>query len=253
MLTTCCSPARRPSKRSTLLTSAAAAAVAGLLMAASPASAAPIYYVADLTPLNNSGVTGTVNLTLDGNMLTVTEHATGLEASMPHPQHIHGQLGAAAPNTALPTAASDADHDGFIELAEGRTTYGPILVDLSSPPGGAVADFPTAPGGVIDFTQTYDLTSPTTFDAGFTANDLLPLTNREIVIHGLTVAAGIGAGTPGEGERDRRLSRDAAGGRRAHPLGRHARACLRRHRSDGLARRLGDARPAEAPRVAASD
>lgn len=181
-----------------LVAGATAAVIVGIVIAPRPASAAPIYYVANLTPLNNSDVYATFSLALDGNMLTVTEHATGLEANMPHPQHIHGQVGAAAPSTALATAASDTDHDGFVELAEGQVSYGPILVDLSSPPGGAVADFPTAPGGVIDFSQTYDLTSPTTFDMGFTASDLLPLTNREIVIHGMTVAAGIGAGTMGE-------------------------------------------------------
>lgn len=198
MLTNYCAKNWKQSRRSVLLTGAIAMVIAGFVMSARPASAAPIYYVANLTPLNNSGVYATINLALDGNMLTVTEHATGLEANMPHPQHIHGQVGAAAPSTALATAASDTDHDGFVELAEGQVSYGPILVDLSSPPGGAVADFPTAPGGVIDFSQTYDLTNPTTFDASFTASDLFPLTDREIVIHGMTVAAGIGAGTMGE-------------------------------------------------------
>jgi hypothetical protein len=198
MLTRMCSIDRRRSKRTAMLAGLAVAAVAGLLLGAKPASATPLYYVANLTPLNNSGVYATINLTLDGNLLTVTEHATGLQPNVPHPQHIHGLLGAAAPMTALPTAASDTDRDGFIELAEGQVSYGPILLDLSSPPGGALADFPTAPGGVIDFSETYNLTDSTIFDAGFSGADLLPLTNREIVIHGMTVAAGIGAGTPGE-------------------------------------------------------
>lgn len=198
MLTDTCFKAQQRSKRSVLLTGATGAAFAGLLMVAQPASAAPMYYVANLTPLNNSGVFATFNLAVDGNILTVTEHATGLQPNMPHPQHIHGQLGAAAPMTALATPASDTDGDGFVELAEGQVSYGPILVDLSSPPGGAVANFPTAPGGVIDFSQTYNLSDPTIFDAGTSATDLFPLTNREIVIHGMSVAAGIGAGTPGE-------------------------------------------------------
>ena len=176
---------------------AGAGALASLFIAAQ-ASAAPTYYTADLTPLNNSGVYANFQLALDGNTLTVTEHATGLEANQVHAQHIHGLLGADAPNTALATPALDTDHDGYIELAEGQAAYGPILLDLSSPPGGAVSAFPTAPGGVIDFTQTYDLTQGGIFDAGITAADLFPLTNREIVIHGLTVPVGAGAGTPGE-------------------------------------------------------
>ena len=117
---------------------------------------------------------------------------------MPHPQHIHGLLGADAPNTMLATPADDTDHDGYIELAEGQKSYGPILLSLTSPPGGALSDFPTAPGGVIDFKQTYDLADSSIFPAGFTASDLFPLTDREIVIHGLTVPQGAGAGTPGE-------------------------------------------------------
>lgn len=179
-------------------TSLAGAGLLALLLAPGNAWAAPIYYTADLTPLNNSGVFAHFELVLDGNMLTVTERATGLEPNMPHPQHIHGQLGANAPNTRLATPANDTDRDGFVELAEGQTTYGPILLDLTSPPGGAVANFPTAPGGVINFKQTYDLSDSSIFPAGINASDLFPLTLREIVIHGMTVPAGVGAGTPGE-------------------------------------------------------
>lgn len=167
------------------------------------ANATPMSFVADLTPLNNSGVFAHFDLTLDGNMLTVSEHATGLEPNEPHPQHIHGQLGANAPNTMLASPADDAianggDGDGFIELAEGQRSYGPILLPLTSPPGGALSDFPTAPNGTIDFMQTYNLADPTIFPMGISASDLFPLTDREIVIHGMTVPPGPGAGTPGE-------------------------------------------------------
>jgi hypothetical protein len=180
------------------LTSIPAASLLALLLAGGSASAAPMLFTADLTPLNNSGVFAHFSLLLNGNMLTVTEHATRLEPNMPHPQHIHGLLGADAPNTMLATPADDTDHDGFIELAEGQNSYGPILLSLTSPPGGAIADFPTAPGGVINFTQTYNLADSGIFPAGITASDLFPLTDREIVIHGITVPAGAGAGTPGE-------------------------------------------------------
>jgi hypothetical protein len=180
------------------LTSIPAASLLVLLLAGGNASATPMLFTADLTPLNNSGVFAHFSLLLNGNMLTVTEHATGLEPNMPHPQHIHGLLGADAPNTMLATPADDIDHDGYIELAEGQKSYGPILLSLTSPPGGALADFPTAPGGVINFSQTYNLADSGIFPAGITASDLFPLTDREIVIHGITVPAGAGAGTPGE-------------------------------------------------------
>lgn len=177
-------------------TAAGACALVSLL--AGQAGASPMVFVANLEPLNNSGVHAHFTLTLDGDMLTVSEHATGLEPNEPHPQHIHGLLGADAPNTMLASPADDTDHDGYIELAEGQMSYGPILLSLTSPPGGALSDFPTAPGGVIDFTQTYNLADSSIFPMGISASDLFPLTDREIVIHGMTVPDGAGAGTPGE-------------------------------------------------------
>ena len=178
---------------------AVAAAMTGLLMgAAVPAAAAPIDYVANLSPLNGSGVSATYNLSLDGTMLTVTAQGSGLEAGLPHPQHIHGLIGADAPMTATPSLAQDTDGDNFIELAEGQVTYGPVILPLTSPPGGAVADFPTAPDGSFMFTETYDLTDPSVFAGGFGISDLLVLDNREIVLHGMTVAQGVGAGSSGE-------------------------------------------------------
>lgn len=180
-------------------------ALAIVLTAASvTASAAVTVYSSDLLPLNNSGVTGTATLTLqDLDFLTVTINATGLTPNQVHPQHIHGVLNG---NSVIPTLAQDTDRDGFIEVVEGAATYGPILMNLTSPPGTVPGGFPTAPGGVINFTQTYNLNDPTTF-AGVAPplgapnpnkSLLFPLENRHIVIHGANVPGGIGAGTPGE-------------------------------------------------------
>lgn len=194
-----------------------ASGIAVLAALGGPASAAHLsYYTANITQLNNSGVSGKANLTLDtdANTLAVSVMAAGLEPMMPHVQHIHGTFAGGTSGTptdaTTPTQAQDADGDGFVELAEGQTTYGPIIVPLSSPPGGALADFPTADDGTIDFSQVYDLTSPATFgtipdgdddpsnDVKYTIADLLPLDYREIVLHGLTVPAGVGAETGGE-------------------------------------------------------
>ena len=86
---------------------------------------------------------------------------------------------------------------------------------MTSPPGapgaghggdhGGVAAFRTAPNGVINFGEIYNLNDPKTFaglDPPLGANTdktaLFPLENRHIVIHGLTVGAGFGTGTDGE-------------------------------------------------------
>jgi Cu/Zn superoxide dismutase len=121
-----------------------------------------------LSPLNNSGVTGTATLSLNGNMLTVTIEASGLEPNKEHAQHIHGFMENNRKAT-CPTIAADTNGDGLVDLGEGAPFYGPVLLNL--------APTPTADAnGNIYFTQTFTI-SPT----------LLPLQNRAIVLHGMTV------------------------------------------------------------------
>ncbi len=169
------------------------ALAAGLLAIPVLAVATPTYYHTTFTTLNDSGVTGTANLTLDmdANTLLVHINATGLMPGMPHPQHIHGTFGAdgtTPSQTVTPTlAANDTNGDGVIELLEGATTYGAILLPLTSPPGGALGDFPTAPDGTINFTQMYNLLDSSIYAGGFTASSLFPLNFREIVLHGMNV------------------------------------------------------------------
>jgi hypothetical protein len=176
-----------------------ALASAALLGLSVGATAGPMF-TTNLIPLNHSGISGKATLSLNksANTLTVNIHATGLEAGMPHAQHIHGLFdsnGNVADST-NPTLANDTDGDGFIELKEAQPAYGPILVALTSPPGGnpiTGPGFPTAPNGTENFTQTYDLSSASTFNDNYSASDLFPLTDREIVIHGMSLAAGQGA------------------------------------------------------------
>lgn len=158
--------------------------VVALLAAPALVFATVSQYQVTFTPLNDSGVTGTANLTLDGNLLTVQIDASGLVPNQPHAQHIHGTFDSSGnPSDATtPTMAQDANGDGLIEVTEGAATYGPILVPLTP--------FPTAPDGTISFTHTYNLDSNIYFDSpalGRTAtkSDLFPLSFREIVLHGL--------------------------------------------------------------------
>ncbi|MAY74292.1 MAG: hypothetical protein CMJ31_06120 [Phycisphaerae bacterium] len=176
--------------------------VAGLATSAATAGGVGLnLWRANITALNGSGVSGTAELFLDGDNLTVTVVATGLEADMAHPMHIHGlvdDMDGSSGDSTTPTIGADTDGDGFVELAEGLPSYGPVILPLTSPPGSGLDGFPTAPGGVINFSQVYDLSDDSVFGDGFDSDNLFPLDFREIVIHGMTVPAGIGAGTDGE-------------------------------------------------------
>jgi len=177
----------------------AAALMGATLLANAPAQAVPILFEADLAPLSGSGVSGLAALSLDGNILTVNITASGLTPGQPHAQHIHGRFDSAGNpiNSVTPTLAQDTDGDGFIELAEGLPSYGPIILNLDQPPGSG--QFPTAPSGTINFLQTYDLSSTPSFAPGFGMADILPLDLREIVLHGRFLEAGQGL-PPGEAD-----------------------------------------------------
>lgn len=137
----------------------------------------------DLKPLNNSGASGQAELRLsyDHRDLTVLIQARGLEAGGQHISHIHGLSSSGQPvNSTCPTTAQDSDGDGFVELAEGLATYGPILIDFMN--------IDPDEDGQVNFKTTVHLTGD---------EMALPLQLREIVVHGMSVGA-VGAGTPGE-------------------------------------------------------
>ncbi len=159
------------------------ALAAGVSVCAMTASAATMDYRAILTDLNGIGASGQVDLRLDtdAQTLAVRVRASGLAPDMTHIQHIHGVTGG---DSKSPPPAADTDGDGFIELLEGVPFYGPIILSLTDDTVPGLAGFPTAPGGEIDFSYTYDLIGSPAFNAGFGIADLLPLQNREIVIHG---------------------------------------------------------------------
>lgn len=158
------------------------------------------FYDTQFTALNASGVSGgaVAAYNSSSHVLTVAIAADGLEPNQVHIQHIHGFLDGTKALT--PTAAQDTDHDGYIELAEGASRYGPILLNLSHDGGSmdmahmsssALSGFPTAPNGKEYFVQSYQLPADS-----LSTDPMLAL--REIVIHGESVPAGAGAGTGGE-------------------------------------------------------
>lgn len=108
---------------------------------------------ADLTSLNGSGVHGTADVTIKGNKLDASIHATGLLADAPHAAHIH--FGETALHE-CPTQAADGG-DGHLSTGDGLPFYGPVVVSFTTygdtSPGSVLAidRFSTAPGGVLDY------------------------------------------------------------------------------------------------------
>jgi hypothetical protein len=134
----------------------AAAAFPLLTMTAASAHAAGSSYQADLSALNQSGVSGTGMVTLNGTTATVTIKASGLVDGAPHAQHFHfGAKGA------CPTDADDKDGDGFVSVSEGAPYYGDIGTSLTtkgdtSPKSGLAVDrFPT--DGDESYSRTFEV------------------------------------------------------------------------------------------------
>lgn len=106
------------------------------------AQSGPTMWAATLRPVplnNQTGASGTLTLTLNGNVATIHEQVSGLAATFqgspfPHVQHIHGGAEGRCPD-----ASADTNHDGVISTTEGGQTYGPIQTTLSESPGGTSA------------------------------------------------------------------------------------------------------------------
>ena len=111
---------------------------------------------ARLTPLNNSGVTGNADVTIDGRRLEVDLDARHLLKGMPHAEHIH--FGARARNE-CPTVRDDDNADHRLTTAEGQPAYGPVKVslttrgDTSAKSTLAVKRYPLAKNGQIHYNR----------------------------------------------------------------------------------------------------
>ena len=157
---------------------------------AAAAVAGPTYTV-NLTPLNNSGVSGsaTFEVSDSGDMLMVAVAATGLVPSVMHPQHIHG-FEDASMNSMLPPASAAGD-DGILTVPEGAPFYGAIRLPLIT---GGTPIFPTSSAdGTLSYTHIFSdaeaaaSSSPAGGVPIGSISDLFPLENREFVIHGVSV------------------------------------------------------------------
>ena len=136
-------------------------------------------YTVEFGALNNSGVTGTAELILEGSTLTVSITASGLEPDSLHPQHIHGFSNNKG-NSTCPPQSADTDGNNLISVSEGAPFYGGIQLPLIMNPTDELS-FPVADeDGNINFVMTYE------YENGVN-KDLTPLQNRAIVLHGMSV------------------------------------------------------------------
>ncbi|MGF1551549.1 MAG: VPLPA-CTERM sorting domain-containing protein [Paracoccaceae bacterium] len=194
------------------ITTLTAAALALSTAAVLPADAA--LFRVDVTGINDSGVSGVVNLDYDPTtmMLTVDGMIEGLEAGQPHVQHIHGRfdgpdgldgnpIDSVSPTAAQDLEANGGDGDGFVEINEGFSQYGPVILALNAANGAPDGAFPEATDGTTSFDFTYDLSADAAGDLndGYQPSDLFPLELREFVIHGGTVPAGVSDSLPDGG------------------------------------------------------
>lgn len=150
-------------------------------------------YTATLTQLNSSGVTGTATFLVDDDSFEATVDAQGLAPNIVHVQHIR----AAA---SCPAATADANTDGFVDVVEGRSSFGGILIPLD----GNVAeqllgntDYPASSvqgelfysreATLIDLLTDLRANDPDPADqmVKLSANGELDLASRTVVIYGI--------------------------------------------------------------------
>ncbi len=139
-------------------------------------------FVADLSALNDSGVSGDVFITVDndGGVVNVELNATGLDDTL-HAQHVHAVGGM---KSSCPSASDDANSDGFVDVLEGLPKYGPILLPLDNDISNADANADGFPSGT---TITYNTSADRSGVANAVDNDgFLDFQDWAIVVHGTT-------------------------------------------------------------------
>ncbi len=146
-----------------LSTAAVVGATVGSSDAAQSAADSGTATHAKLIPLNNSGVTGDANVTVDGRRLEVDLDAQHLLKGMPHAEHIH--FGAKA-RQECPSVRDDDNADHRLNTAEGLPAYGPVKVslttkgDTSDKSTLAVKRYPLAKNGQIHYNRNGIEVSP---------------------------------------------------------------------------------------------
>jgi hypothetical protein len=127
------------------------------------------HYIARLRQLNHSGVSGTVDFQLTGNVLVVTLNVTGLVPNQKHFQHIHGDGTSSCPSV--------AEASGDVTLSEALTNIGPLAIDLQ-------------PYRVTDSQGRLDGKQTFTLESGELAS-ITAMSGHVMVLHGAINSQGV--------------------------------------------------------------
>ncbi len=129
--------------------------------------------------LNSSGVTLDGMVQLDGNNVTVTLQVDGVDADLPHAQHVHIPLGTQG---VCPTQSDDPDDtDGVLTTLEGAPLYGGVQLSLTtsgdtSPASALAIDrMPVTDDGSYTYVRTIETTDEIVDQ----------ITNGVVVVHGI--------------------------------------------------------------------
>ena len=198
-----------------------AVALGAVLIAASSVQAAAAeHYVAKLAPLNadkiGTSASGTANLEIVDGKLNVTIDLAGLSPNLMHLQHFHGFID--GKDATCPTAASDANGDGYIDLVETEPTSGTTMLPFHAHPATleiANDTYPVADkSGAAHYTHTDDVAALDKAPKEKLKATGLELSKRVIVVHGvpsdakLPESGEISSGRPGAGDHSRGLRED---------------------------------------------
>ena len=127
--------------------------------------------MAELRPVNDSGVRGRAELTRDGERLVVHVSASGLTKNRVHDMHVHGFSPDASGRQARCPRGERADGDDLLRHSEATRRYGEVILPIEP--------YPTVgEDGRIDYDLTLTLDGET---------DLEPLGDRVVDLHGMSV------------------------------------------------------------------
>ena len=117
-----------------------------------------------------------VEMTIDGDMLTVRVDAEGVASGTLHPQHIHA-------SGSCPSASADENDDGFVDVIEGVPSYGEIFIPLDNDLANleSQTSFPNPSGNEYEYMQTVSIS-----ELEASADEDLNLDGRHIVLHGVS-------------------------------------------------------------------